>query len=162
MRFTERLFRRLLLQIPILVEFLEDSLRDFGVLRCRGTAKVIEANFKPVVDFLVDLVVFGTQLLRAYFLLKGLGLRRSSIFIGSTDEESRSSTSLMVSVQRGRKITLISSVRMIVEDQSLPREDIGTQHGTDDVAQMRHIVDIGQRTRDKNVALTLLWQNLGI
>ena len=100
MRFTERLFRRLLLQIPILVEFLEDSLRDLGVLRCRGTTKVIEPNLKPVVDFLVNLVVFGTQLLGAYFLLKGLGLRRSSIFIGSTDVESRSSTSLMESVQR--------------------------------------------------------------
>lgn len=38
----------------------------------------------------------------------------------------------------------------------LPGEHICTEHTADDVAQVWHIVDVGQRTRDQHVPLSLL------
>ena len=46
----------------------------------------------------------------------------------------------------------------ITDEESLPREDIGTEHTADDVAQVRDVVDIGQGTGDQNVPLPRLWQ----
>lgn len=96
-RFTKRLLCRLLREISVLIESLEDDLRNLGVLLCRSSAKVIEPNVKPIVDFFMNLVVFGTQLLGRHLLFEGLCLCRSSIFVGTADVESRSSASLVIS-----------------------------------------------------------------
>ena len=99
-RFTERLLCRLLREISVLIEPLENRLRNIGVFLRRGPAKVIESNLKPFVDFLVNLVVFGTQFLRRHLLFEGLCFCRSSVFISTTDIESRSSASLVVSIRK--------------------------------------------------------------
>lgn len=51
-----------LLEIAILVELEEDVLRNVGLLLRWRSTKVIELNAKPIVDFLMNLVVFVAQL----------------------------------------------------------------------------------------------------
>ena len=102
MGLTERLLRRLLGQIAILVQLLEDGLRNFGVLFCRGATEVIEANLKPLIHLLVDLVIFGAQLFRCHLLLQSFSLRRRSVFISTTDVQCLMSTCLVESEDPGQ------------------------------------------------------------
>lgn len=60
---------------------------------------MVETDFEPLVHLLMDLVVFGTEFLRRHLLLQGLRLRCSAVLICSTDIESLSSASFVISGQ---------------------------------------------------------------
>ena len=96
---AEGLFGGALSEEAVLVQALEDRLGDLGVLLCRGATEVIEADVEPFVDILVDLVVFGAQILRRYLLLQRLGFGCGSVFICTTDVQRASTTGLVVSIE---------------------------------------------------------------
>jgi hypothetical protein len=94
---AEGLFGGLLGQVAVVIQPFEEGLRDLSVFWCRGASKVIESNLEPLVDFLMDLIVLGAQLLGRYLLLQRLGLRRGTVFVRSADVEGAMSAGLMES-----------------------------------------------------------------
>jgi hypothetical protein len=60
---TEGLLSGALAEEAVLMQALEDRLRDLGVLFCRCATEVVEADVEPFVHFLVNLVVLGAQVL---------------------------------------------------------------------------------------------------
>jgi hypothetical protein len=72
------------------------------MLTSRSTPKDVEANFKPLINFCMDLIVFPAQLLWADFLFKSLGLCSSAIFVGTANIECRSASSFIIS-RNGQK-----------------------------------------------------------
>jgi len=114
----------------------EDILRDLGLYWRRGTAKLVEVAVEPLVNFGVELVVFVADLLRGHVLLTRLGLRCSAILVRTADIDG------VVASQ-----TAVASVHVAREDTA------------DDVAQMRHIVDVREGAGDQNISLALFWKH---
>lgn len=105
----------------ILVNIQEDLLTYFGVPFCACPAEIIEPNVEPLVHLFMDSVVMITDLLRSLLLLQGFNFSRSAVLVSSADVQN------IASLQ-----TFESCV------------DVGREHASDDVAQVRHIVDVGQ------------------
>lgn len=61
--------RRSLLEEAVLVQLREDVLCNVGLLMRRRSAKDVEANIEPLVDFGMKLVVLVAKLLWCAFLL---------------------------------------------------------------------------------------------
>lgn len=96
---AEGLFGGALAEVAVLVQALENRLRDLGVLLCWCAAEVVKTYVEPFVHILVDLVVFGAQIFRRHLLLQRLGLGCGSVFICTADIQCASATGLVVSVE---------------------------------------------------------------
>jgi hypothetical protein len=84
-RDTELLIDNLFVSEFIFVKVFEYVLSDFSLLGCRSPSKMVEVTVKPVVYSFVDFIVMITNFLGSLFLLHGLGLSGSAIFIGTTN-----------------------------------------------------------------------------
>jgi hypothetical protein len=82
----------------------------------------------------MDLKVLVTDLLWCAFLLKCLHFSGCTVLISAADVES-----------------------IVPSKTAIPGENISTQHATNNVAQVRYIVDVGQRTRDQHIAFIVYW-----
>jgi hypothetical protein len=60
---AERLFSGAFTEEPVLMQALEDGLRDLGVLLCGCATEVVEADVEPFIHFLVNLIVLGAKVL---------------------------------------------------------------------------------------------------
>ena len=105
----------------ILVNIQEDLLAYFGVPFCASPAEIIEPNVEPLVHLFMDGVVMITDLLWGLLLLQSFYFSRSTVLVSPADVQD------IASLQ-----TFESCV------------DVGGEHASDDVAQVRHIVDVGQ------------------
>mmetsp|Transcript_5298 Transcript_5298/g.12131 ORF Transcript_5298/g.12131 Transcript_5298/m.12131 type:complete len:206 (-) Transcript_5298:529-1146(-) len=123
----------LLLQRP------ENFLADFSLLVSRGPAERIEAATEPLVDVGVDQVVLGANLRGGCFLLERLGLCRSPVFVGATH------------------VHCVDSTRA-----AIPGIHISAEHTANNIPKMGNVVDIGQRARDEDIALTFDRQHFGL
>lgn len=92
--------------------------------------KMIKPNLKPLIRLLVQPMKLITQLPRRHTLLQRLCLRRRPVLIRPTDIKRRN-----------------------VPRTSVPRVHIGGEGGTDDVAEVGDVVDVGERRGDEDVAL---------
>lgn len=70
-----------LLDVIVLPEVDEDGLDNFGLLLGRCSAENVEVDSEPVVDVLVNLVIFGTESSGLHALLERLCLGRGSILV---------------------------------------------------------------------------------
>lgn len=125
--------RHLLLRgLLLLVDIEEYLLGDFGVPLGAGPPEVVESDIEPLVDLGVDLVVEIADLLGGFLLLHGLDLRGRAVLVRPADVEHVGALQLLES-----------------------REDVRREHAPDDVAQVRHVVDVGQRRCYQHVVLVL-------
>lgn len=130
--FAVALGHLLLDSLILVVDAEEDLLGDLGVPLSAGPAEVVEADIEPLVHLRVDLVVKVADLLRSLLLLHRLHLSRSAVLVSPAD------------VQHVRPLQLLET-----------REDVGREHAADDVAQVRHVVDVGEGRSDQDVVLIL-------
>ena len=106
-------------------------------LRTTSAAKVIKGDVKPGVDGAVLHVVAVADLASGTALLRGLGLVRRAVLI------------------RAAHVHAVHAA--LAAETSV---HIRRQHAADEVAQVRHVVDVWQRRRDEHVALALHRQHL--
>ena len=118
--------------VAALVQVPEYLLSNLGLLLGRGPAKLVEADAKPVVDLCVQRVVLVANLLRGKTLLDSLRLCRGAVLVCPAHEED------VVATEAGK-----------------PRIDVGRQDTAYDVAEVRHVVDVGQGRRDHDVSFTV-------
>lgn len=83
---TVRLGSLSLFDISILPQTTENILDNLGLMRGRCTAKDVELNVKPIIDTLVNGMVFCAKLFRCYAFFEGFGFGGSSVFILSFHE----------------------------------------------------------------------------
>lgn len=95
----------------------------------RRAAKLVKVDLEPVVDLLVDRVVLVADLLAGGALLERLGLSRGAVLVGAADED-----------------------RVVAAGAAVPRVHVRGEHAADDVAEVGHVVDVGQRGGDEDVA----------
>ena len=96
---------------------------------------MIKFDLKPVIDGSMQLVIAVTNGLtcRALFICLGLGCR--SILVRSTDVEG-----------------------LVATQPAIPGKHVSRQDGTDDVAQMGNIVDVGKGGGDQDVT-SAFWES---
>lgn len=82
---AEKLGHGLLDQEIAVVEICEDILGDLGLAIGGGTAEVVEADIKPLVNVGMQFVVLITQFPGSTTLFQSFSFSRRSIFISSTD-----------------------------------------------------------------------------
>ena len=75
------------IDIPRLVDFVEDVLDDLGLQRGAGAPEVVERDVEPLVDVAVDGVVAVAELARAHPLLQRPRLGGRAVFVGAADVE---------------------------------------------------------------------------
>lgn len=96
MLFAVGLFSSLLGEKPIPVKFQEDVLRNLGMLFGWCPTEDVKAYLEPIVDFGVDLIVFGAQLLRCSTLFQCFRLCRSTILVRAAYVQRRSPSSFVI------------------------------------------------------------------
>ena len=121
--------------VSLLHQVVEYVLRNLCLLFCCSSAKIVEITVEPFVNLRVLRMVKVANLLTSFACLAGLGLGGCAIFIRATDVDG-----IMTSESRKSGI------------------DVGREDTSDDIAKMRHIVHVWQRTRDQNIPLALHWQ----
>jgi hypothetical protein len=70
-----------LFDISILPQTAENILDNLGLMRGGRAAEDVEFNVEPIVDTLVNSMVFCAELFRCYAFFEGFGLGGSSVFI---------------------------------------------------------------------------------
>jgi hypothetical protein len=78
---TVRLSSLSLFNISIVPQTTENILDNLGLMGGGCTAKDIELNVEPIVDTLVNFMVFCAEFFRCYAFFEGFGFRGSSVFI---------------------------------------------------------------------------------
>lgn len=121
--------------VSLLHQVVEYVLRNLRLLFCCSSAKIVEVTVEPLVNLCVFRMVKVANLLTCFPCLAGLCLCGRAIFIRATDVDG-----IMTSESRKSGI------------------DIGREDTSNDIAKMRHIVHVWQRTRDQNIPLALHWQ----
>jgi len=81
---TIKLLRLLLNDISVLIILIKNLLSYFRMHRCACPAKIIKRNIEPVINGLVNMMKFVTNLLRSRFLKTCFDFRCSPILICST------------------------------------------------------------------------------
>ena len=114
----------------------EDILGDFGLLGCGGTTEFVEVTVEPFIDLGVELMVVVTDLLRRLAFLTGLCLSSRAILISAADIDS-----------------------VVSSEAAEPGVNISREDAPNNVAKMGHVVNVGQRARDQDVALAFLGQD---
>lgn len=133
-----------------LVQFPEDILANFRLFLRRCSTEEIEVQLKPFVDLRVQIVVLVADLSRRALLLERFRLRRRTVLIRTADVH-RIVISRSAVPKRSRAWD--ECVREAVE--ILPSEHITTEQGSNQVAQVRYVVDVRERTGDQHVARTV-------
>lgn len=95
----------------------------------RRAAKLVKVDLEPLVDLLVDGMVLVADLLAGGALLERLGLGRRAVLVGAADEDG-----------------------VVAAGTAVPRVHVRREHAADDVSEVGHIVDVGQRGGDEDVA----------
>ena len=113
----------------------EYVLRNLCLLFCSSSAKIVEITVEPLVNLCVFRMVKVANLLACFACLAGFRLCRRAILIRATDVDG-----IMTSESRKSGI------------------DVSREDTSNDIAKMRHIVDVWQRTCDQNIPLALNWQ----
>ena len=101
--FTKGLIGCPALEQTVLMQLLENILRDLGVLLGRRSSEYIKSNPEPFIYFGVDLVVFLAKLLGCDLLFKSFGLGRSAVLISAADVKGRAPSGFIVS-SSGQKL----------------------------------------------------------
>lgn len=101
----------------------------------RRPPKVIEADAEPPVDAVVHLKVLVADLLRRQILGERLRLGGRAVLVGAANVQG-----------------------VVAGHARVPGEDVARQHAADDVAEMRHIVDVRQRRGDQHVLAARNWE----
>lgn len=127
------LLNSLLEEVAIGVEALKDGVRDGRLVGIGCAPEVIEADLEPVVDAGMQSEILCTNLGASQTLLQGFGLRGRAKLVRTTDINDLIST---LATETGIHIS--------------------AQNSTDNVAQVRNIVNIGQCSSDQSVLLTSL------
>lgn len=70
-----------LLNIPILPQTTENVLDNLGLMRRGRAAEDVELNVEPIVDTLVNSMVFCAEFFRCYAFFEGFGFGGSSVFV---------------------------------------------------------------------------------
>mmetsp|Transcript_27090 Transcript_27090/g.36887 ORF Transcript_27090/g.36887 Transcript_27090/m.36887 type:complete len:205 (-) Transcript_27090:669-1283(-) len=133
------LFSIFLFGVTLLFQFVKNILSNLGLDRSSRTTKHVEVAVKPVIDFFVNLVVVVADFLRSFAFFHSLGYSCSSVFISTANING------VVSHQTGETSIYISR-----------------QNTSNNVTQMRNIVDVWESTCNQDVSLTFYWKNLTI
>lgn len=128
-RFTIQLYDGPLLHIAILINVPKNLLHDFSLCRSGRPSKNVERYVKPLVDLLVKLVVFVTDLARGKSLLLSFCFRGCAILVRAAD---------------------INDVNFALAQVSTI--NVRTENCSDNIAKMGIIVDIRKGTCDENIA----------
>jgi hypothetical protein len=119
----------------LVVDAQEDLLGDARVpLRARP-AEVVEPDVEPLVHLRVDLVVEVADFLRSFLLLHRLYFRGRTVLVRPADVEH------------------VGALEFLKAG-----EDVGGEDAANDVAEVGHIVDIGEGGCDEDVVLVLARQ----
>jgi len=127
------LVNHLLEGVSVLVKGIEDVLSNLGLLGSGSSSELVEVTVEPLVDISVDGVVVIANLLRGLAFLHRLSLSGGSIFISSANVHG-----VMASKSRESGI------------------HVGREHASDNVSQMRHVVNVGECTSDEDVSFAFL------
>lgn len=125
-------------RVASLVDIIEDVLSNLSVFGGGGAAECVEVAVEPLVDLLVDFEVLVANLARGLALLLGLSLSRCAILVSAADVN-----------------------RVMPGESGVARKHITGENATDNVAEVRHIVNVRQGTSDQNVTLAWDWALLG-
>ena len=121
--------------VTLLHQVVEYVLRNLCLLFCCSSAKIVEITVEPFVNLCVFRMVKVANLLTSFACLAGLGLCGRAIFIRATDVDG-----IMSSESRKSSI------------------DVSRENTSNDIAKMRHIVHVWQRTCDQNIPFAFHWQ----
>lgn len=110
---------------------MENCLADFCLLGRGCPPKLVKLNVEPLVNFGMDSMVLVADLLGRALLLQGLGLGGRPVLVGAAYVD-----------------------RVVPPEAAVPGENVGAEHAADDVAEVRDVVDVGQRAGDEYVAAT--------
>lgn len=113
------LIHYLFVSVPAGLVLAEYILSNLGLPFGSSAAEVIKVAIEPVIDALVDLMVMVADLLWCLPLFKGLSFRSSAIFVSTTDVKS-----------------------IVAHETTVPSKDVCAEHATDDVAEMRDVVNV--------------------
>ena len=104
-------------------------------LLLRGSAtENVEIAVEPLIDLFMNFIVVVTDLLRRLALLACFCLSSSAILVSTAN-----------------------IYRVVSSKTAEPCIDVCGEDAPNNVAKMRHVIDVRQRTRDQDVALSLLW-----
>lgn len=130
--FAERPLLGILHYELILVQVLEDVLRDLFVIFRRGSAENIEIDVEPLVHLVLNVVVLCADFSRRLSLLSRLHLSRSTVLVCSAHIE-----------------------RLVTSLATIPGKHISAQHAPDDRAEVRSVVYVWESTRDEDVSFAI-------
>lgn len=120
---------RVLVGVGLQENVLADRRLPFGC----GPSKVIKVDPKPLVGLNMECVVLVAEFPRRHALLQRLGFRRRPVFVRSANIE-----------------------RVVSSQTTVSGKHVGRKHGSNNVPQMRNVVDIWKGRRDQDVAFILL------
>lgn len=118
----------------VFVDIKEDFLSNFSMPLCTCPSEVVKANIKPFVDLFMYFIVKIADFFRSFLLLHSLYFSRSTILVSSTN---------------------VKSVDTLQFFES--RKNVCWKYTTNDVTQMRYIVDIWQSWSNQNVFSSCFW-----
>eukprot|EP00166_Cyanidium_caldarium_P000929 ctg_1404.g427 len=121
----------LLRAVPIVVYLPEDLLTYLGLARRRGAPKMVETQVEPAINVPVQPVVLVAQLSWCDALLGRLGLGGRAVLIRAADEQH---------VHPG--LSQVAGVH------------VRRQHRPDQIAQVRHVIHVGEGRSHQHVPLT--------
>lgn len=118
-------------------------------------AKVVELNIEPVVNLLVLFVVFGANLFAREAFLESFGLGGSAILVSAAQVQGVEALDTAIPANTSCKVIVISVVTQIKIHGArlLLGIDVSAQSASNDVAEMRYVVDIWQSRCDQHVLL---------
>lgn len=136
-------------------EVLEDTLDDAGVVIGRGAVEDVGLDTEPVVDTAVEGVVLCAEGRRVNAFLESLGLGGSAVFVLED---------WFVSLARRERCRVgtygaTNEQRLVVTSPAVSCKDVGGENATDEVAEVRNVVHIGQGAGNEDVALPGDWED---
>lgn len=125
--------KQILLNDAAVVEIvLENFLNDFLVFLSGGSSEEIKVDFEVLINSLMNRVKLVADFLRSAFLLHGLRFSCSSILVCSAYVN-----------------------RVVIRQLAEPAVNVSRQNGSNQVSQMRLVVDIGQGRCDQNIVFVV-------
>jgi len=98
----------------------ENCLAYFSLLGRGCPPKLVKLYVKPLVNFVMDSMVLVADLLGRALLLQGLGLGGRPVLVSAAYVD-----------------------RVVPPKPAVPREHVGAEHASDDVPEVREVVDVG-------------------
>lgn len=129
---TELLISNLFHSSLFTVNIVENILSDFSVLFGRCASKEVEVTIKPIVNAFMNSVVVVTNLFAGLLFFLSLLLSSSAILISTTNVDN-----------------VVSSLSEVTS------RHISGQNASNNVTQVRYVVDIRQSTCNQDVTLAL-------